>query len=33
MLTGLFADTRWRGIASFGVMVIHTLGWKKNTKF
>jgi hypothetical protein len=33
MLTGSFTDLRRRGIAVFGLSVIHMLGWKKNTKF
>jgi hypothetical protein len=33
MLTGSFTDLRRRGVAVFGLSVIHMLGWKKNTKF
>ncbi len=32
MVAGSFSDPRRRGIAVFGVMMIHTLGWKKKTK-
>jgi hypothetical protein len=33
MLAGSFADLRRRGVANVRVMVIHTIGWKRNAQF